>query len=171
MAIDPHRSFESDIKKLQKLWDGGQENVINADSAQKIAFMKKQQLEQILKPALNTKVLPDIGGDYKDIITMMTDPYNVSGFLWTITKTLPEDWIPLVKINIGYNYNGQIGDFSNIITYLNKVVTLNPSSNGNGDVTVTWQIGMYLVSYDPTVIIPDFQAKLYFLLISPSNAT
>lgn len=163
-------SYESELKKLQKLWDRGQDNANNIDYAQDRQFIKIQQIKAINTPPLTTKVLDEIGGPYKDISVFQTSPYLVSGFKWTITQTLPENWIPQVRIDVEYNYQGQLGDFSNIVTYFNKVLMVNPVPNSKSDVVAEWQVGLFLVAYDPTIKIPDFKAKLLFTLVDPSDA-
>ena len=161
-------SYESEIKKFQKMWDGLQDNQRGNDFAQDASFTKQEQIDLINNPPLKTKILREIGGPFKDIKVLQTTPYLVSGFEWKITETLPESWIPQIRIDIEYNYQGKLGDFTNVITYLNKVLSVQPAAGGL--VTATWQVGFYLVSYNPTVLIPDFQAKLNFVLSSPSDA-
>lgn len=168
MSIDPYRSHETDIKKLQKLWDGGQDNTNNLDKANDIQVTKTNQITNIQTPELTTKLLRSIGGDFKNISILMTSPYTIKGFTWTITENLPEDWIPMLRIDVEYQYTGGNLDFNNIYTYLNKVLGIQPLPNGF--VAATWQIGLFLVSYNPAVNIPDFQAKLVFTFIPPSEA-
>lgn len=163
-------SFESEIKKLQKLWDNGENNQNSIFDSQSIQFTKQQQIDDINSPQFTTKILQDIGGDYIPISSFMTYPYLVSGFKWKIVLTLPESWVPLIDITIGYNYTGLTTDFNNISTYYNKVINISPTTIGSNLVIATWNIGLFLVSYNPNNTIPDFSAKLYFTLIDPSNA-
>jgi hypothetical protein len=162
-------SFESDIKKMQKLWDGSQDNQNAIARANDIQITKKQQIIELNTPPLTTKVLDEIGGAYKPISVFMTKPYQVNGFLWTVTKLLPEDWIPMIRTGVAYQYTGANTAFDKISTFYNVIVNVVPAPNGL--VLATWSVGLYCVSYDPTYPIPDFLAKLYFTLIDPSTAS
>jgi hypothetical protein len=163
-------SYESDVKKLQKMWDKGQDNTNNIQSLQQTQTIKEQQV--ISLPPIETVInnLNDLGGDYIDIKTLMTFPYQINGFNWQITYVLPESWIPNIRIDIGYNYQAGSGAFTNVVTYMNKVVGIVPVPNSNGLVQATWYVNLFLCAYNPQVVIPDFQAKLYFVLIDPSLA-
>ena len=160
-------SYESEIKKVQKMWDKGQDladqiaiNQTNQDKKQNQADYDIAALQNVVNN------LTDLGGGYKPIKTLMALPYTINGFDWTISYTLPEWWIPQIRLEVAYNYNGN-APFDKVVTYLNKVISVVPAQNGF--VTATWLVNWYLVCYDPTVIIPDFSAKLYFVLIDPSR--
>jgi hypothetical protein len=157
-------SFETDLKKLQKMWDNGQDNTNLLADAQMRQSIKKQQVKNLFPIQTVITNLNDIGGNYIDIKVLMTKPYLINGFQWTITQVLPESWIPMIRLEIGYNASGVV--FNNIVTYMNKVVNVVPTFNGM--VIATWNINLFLCSYNTTVIIPDFQAKLYFTLIDPN---
>jgi len=161
-------SFESDVKKLQKMWDATQNNQNLLQNAQNIAAPFVNGLQDLLPNGMSIASINDIGGNFQTISVLMTDPYQVSGTTWSITKTLPETWVPNVRIGIGYNYQGSESDFDNVNNYFNKVVSVKDA--GNGNVTATWNIGVYWVGYDPANTLPVFSVKLYFVLVDPSSA-
>jgi hypothetical protein len=160
-------SFESERLKMQKMWESTKENQNLLNKAQSIQAPYVNDLGSLLPNQFEISALNQLGGDYQDIAVLMTTPYQVSGFQWTITKTLPEVWIPNLRIDVGYNWQGGDSAFDNMPCYFNKVLNLTPSTTGI--VTATWNIGLFFISYDPTVVIPSFQAKLYFTLIDPST--
>ena len=160
-------SFESERLKLQKMWEATEANKILLDKATSIQAPYVNDLGSLLPNQFEISALNQLGGDYQEIKSLMTTPYQVSGFQWTITKTLPEVWIPNLRVDVGYNFTGSDDAFDNMPCYFNKTLSLTPSTTGI--VTATWNIGLFFVSYDPNNVIPSFQAKLYFTLIDPST--
>jgi len=161
-------SFESDVKKMQKMWEATQANQNLLQNAQNIAASFVNGLQDLLPNGMSIAAINDIGGDFAPINVLMTTPYQINGYTWTITKTLPETWVPNVRIGIGYDYQGSESDFDNVNNYFNKVVSVKVA--GNGNVTATWNIGVYWVGYDPANTLPVFSVKLYFVLVDPSSA-
>lgn len=161
-------SFESDVKKLQKMWDRGQDNTNKVSDSQNLQAIKEAQIGALPPAEIIIDSLTDIGGKFKDIQVLMAIPYVIKGFEWTISKVMPEVWIPSIRVTVGYNYPGG-ASFTNVQTFYNTALNVVPVSGSNGMVTATWDITLFLAAYDPTVTIPDFQAKLYFTLVDPSQ--
>jgi hypothetical protein len=170
MAKGVTMSFESDVKKFQKMWEATEANKNLLKNAQNITAPFVNGLQDLLPNGMTVSSINDIGGDFQTISVLMTDPYQVSGYTWTITKTLPETWIPNVRIGIGYDFQGSESDFDNVNNYFNTVVSVKPATDGSNNVVATWNIGVFWVGYDPTNILPVFDVKLYFVLVNPSSA-
>jgi hypothetical protein len=165
-------SFETDRKRWQKMWDKGQSNDLKVDNAQQLLSDVDKQALDLMPSDFVVNYINSLGGDYIDITSFMTNPYQVSGFVWKISKTMPESWVQRIRAEILYNLSGAASaSFTNMAVYQNINLALTvPDPSSPDIVTATWNIGFYIVSYDPTVIIPTFQAKLNFTFVPPSLA-
>jgi hypothetical protein len=164
-------SFETDLKKLQKMWDNGQDNGATTDNAELAQALQDIVRQSLVPNNLTINVLEDIGGDYIDITSYMTDPYMVSGFQWKIAKVMPEVWIPQIRHGFKYQFTGSLSNFDQIQSYQNVALEVEPVNGLPGIVTATWNIAFYVVNYDPSKKVPDFQAKLCFTFVPPSLAS
>lgn len=163
-------SFETDVLKLQKMWEETQANNQGLTDAHMIQKMQETMAKQNIVPRdFIVNYLNNIGGDYQGSTILMTAPYQVTAFTWQVIKTLPEAWIPLIRIDIAYNFVGSATAFNNVSSYLNKVLNVQKTAT-DGIVEATWNIGWYFVQYNSSDVLPSFEAKLLFSLIPPSQA-
>lgn len=190
-------TFETDIKKLQKMWENGQNNQNNIDDSYINQNIKKSQVIDLNASQQNFNKLVNLTTDWQNIVTLVPNvnpqpnpsQYPVSGFQWTITKQLPEIWLPMVRFAVGYNYlpNTQtkyiiINDiayptnfslFSSFQTQFTSVTSIVRTDPNNLIVTATWSINLIFtnLNYPETIYptVPDFQAKLYMILLNPNK--
>src|SRR5271169_4214450 len=101
-------SFETDLKKLQKLWEKGQLNEIVIQTSQVNNSIKNNQIEELSPRVLQINTLTDIGQGYTNLVILGQNSggYNVYGMNWIITANIPEAWIPFARFNVGYNAVG-----------------------------------------------------------------
>lgn len=134
-------SYETDLKKLQKLWEGSESNSKAITEAQIQQAHKQAQILGLPSRELLINQLLDIGGEWQGISTLMTTPYQIAGFKWQITKTIPESWIPNIRINIGYKYAG--GDpFAGLQVFQNTTLQLGGDQGSTGGQIVSTGFSM-----------------------------
>lgn len=170
-------SFETSLKKLQKLWDAGQENEFNLELARLDLYVDSQNKENLVPKITSFNRLEEIGGDYEPL-NILVDSFtgNISfqkvfGFQWKITiDNFPQDWIPFARPNVGMNWVGAepvVNLFPDLQWFVEveepPLVDNFGHTIPNKIAKVSWHVATSLS--EPTM--PDFKVKLYLTLISP----
>lgn len=168
-------SFETERKKVQKLWEGSQLNQFTIQVARTVNTIKGQQVQQLPPRVIQLNVLNDLGSDWIDDIAVVKfidnngKPYaDTIAFQWEITATLPEDWIPFARFNFAYDNSGGIDPFVNLQTNLQYFVGMNLTQPNPNLVAVTWYITMSVRAFG-SHLPSDFRGKLYFTLLNPNQ--
>lgn len=160
-------SYETDIIKLQKLWESSQGNSFNLDFNQIETLIYNNQKIQ-LNPRINIiNSIVDTGGQYQPVQLLINQPAigtqtqdtNIYGAVLSVTITnIPEQWIPFVRFNIGTDMLQPIDEGT--LTWFTEVENVN--TNGTL-VKATWNLS-FIINYQPN----DFQFKIYLTFVNPT---
>ena len=165
-------SFDTDLKKLQKLWDSGQSNKFIMDVTRTKLSKQGQQIEELNPRILDFSHIMDVGGKWEDI-KILADQLGgwiaqteiTNGFLWDIKLTnVPKNFIPMVRVNLGYDF---LGVDPTADAQICQFVEINPSTNSftPNIVTIIWHVAFVIpTSVQP----PDFNLKLYLTILNPN---
>lgn len=177
-------SFETEKRKLRKVWEDSQNNQFTIDISRTVNTIKGQQMEQLPSRVIQLNRLDDIGGGWIDDVAVIkfTDgnghPYaDTIAFQWTITASLPESWIPFVRLNFAYNRPDHVDPFAGQLVKFQYFVGMNELTgldefgftiiNPQKIVNATWYATMSVGSVGANLP-KDFTGKLYFTFLNPN---
>ena len=158
-------TFETDLKKLQKLWDLGQANEFNLNFTQLKLVKYYQNITELPSKLTTITNLVDKGGTLQPIQLLLNQsplgnqisPTQVFGAeIDVIINNFPEQWIPFVRFNIGM-------DNIQVLGTLTWFTEFEPTSADGTIGKATWHLGYYV-----TESIPDFQFKMYLTFVNPN---
>jgi hypothetical protein len=159
-------SYESDIKKLQKLWENSQDNGFTLEVTQVNLYKQNQNIEQLPPRIININNLVDQGGELQDVKLLVAQldgsvgSFKTTGMQWVITaNNIPENWLSMVRFEVGYQFTG---DDPTTNTQFSWFVTFEPSLTDSTIGKATWYVTFSALQT------PDFKIKLYFVLLNPN---
>lgn len=171
-------SFETDIKKLQKQWENTQDNQITIDVTRQNLGLQNENIVNLQPNIQDFKNIVYGSGGWQNV-SLLADLINagglapnipVVGYQWVIKVTnFPISWIPLARINIGYNYPftpaiGNIGDPADQanIQWFSQIAETN---NTNTDLATV----NFYVTFASVTNTQDFTVRLYLVFLNPSS--
>lgn len=164
----PTTSYETDVIKLQKLWESSQGNKFSLDFTDLELAKYNDKTSQLIPRINNIRSLVDVGGSYQPVQLLLnqpalgnqTEPTQVFGALIEITiNNIPDQWIPFVRFNIGTDSTQNI--LQGQLTWFTEVEEVNAD---NTLFKVTWHLGYFINASN----IPDFQFKIYLTFLNPT---
>lgn len=172
-------SFETDIKKLQKLWENSQDNNLQIDSVTIIEGLKRRQIGQTIPILPSFNQIQDFNVDWADITVPISFDIVAGNYYllvqWEVVATLPDNWIPFARFQMGYRMSDSpissitIDPFQqsgNTCRY-NHTTQIEDIA-GSVLKKVTWNISFFVSNSDSTLL-NTFQTKLFFILLNPNN--
>ena len=176
-------SFDTEKHKIQKNWEGSQNNTFQIDSATLIQDKKKTQIKlsnsnlsvfnkQI---TLNSEWLP------MEEKSMTSNLFANQSQSYSISMIIPEEYIPFARLNVAYRRIDGTDVFSSLaIIYEDVLQIINvavknefglPISNQSQNLKqVIWNVG-FTQSGSALAQWYDFEIKFFFTLINPHYST
>lgn len=168
-------SFESDVKKLQKMYQKAQETKITLDFTDVLMSQYAQKIDD-LAPVINVNYpLIDKGTTFQPMSILLNDPpvgnflgIYVKGVQFDITiNGIPGKYVPFVRFAF------IVDDASGTSGQLNWFVNAIPTGSTASDLyDATWHVGYFEQgNYNDANPIPgDFNVKISLMIVNPAIA-
>jgi len=121
--------------------------------------------------------LTNLSVDWQNI-TIPTPFAGINNYLsiqWQIVATLPRDWVPFARFQLGYRASDSFpqAPFTNdpLVTASDSIIytyTTQINTTDTDLVQVTWNIAFSIQNATHPLLLTPFQVKLYFLLLNPN---
>jgi hypothetical protein len=178
-------SFETDRRKMKKIWETSQDNQWAVDSARLVQGKREVQI-----PFTEAKVVTI--GKFKSYSSEWTPvaikgvqhdgTYSYRAVEFYVELTLPEKWVPYARMNLAYRRTDNVDIFDgtsiDIVTFC-QVTDMSPLDEfglpAPGRISnlkkVRWCYAFAQNKYYDPPPWYDYEMKLFFTLINPSYLT
>lgn len=157
-------TYENTKHKIRVNWEGSQQNQIAVKDQEAIKVIKDGQVVLLKSSNSTFNKFNKLSTEWVPMgIAWNTANAGLTERLvnWTVTTTVPEDTISLVKFEMEYRLAGSENPLKNVGIRYQTFISVEDINNNDTLKIVTWYIGWNIEYLN--IAVPDFEVRLLFV--------